>query len=109
MSNGTKGHGEGKLQFRAFWSLVLALTLPRINVKICSEETIREILQRYLPYNAHAGSYTWKYNGINLDMDKTLADNGIEDCDEQFFSLRIDERQFLCALHVYFNDDLTEA
>jgi len=78
-------------------------------VKVCSEETIGDILYRYLPYNAHAGSYTWKYDGQNLDMDKTLADNGITDEDEQFYKLRIDDREFLCTLHVYFNDDLTEA
>jgi len=78
-------------------------------VKVCCEETIGEILQRYLPYNAHAASYTWKYDGHDLEMDKTLADNGITDDDQRFYDLRIDEREFLCALHVYFNDDLTEA
>lgn len=26
-----------------------------------------EILDRYLPYNAHAASYTWKFNGINIE------------------------------------------
>ena len=77
--------------------------------KVCSEESISDILQRYLPYNAHAASYTWKYDGQNLDMDGTLTENGIKDDDEQFYDLRIDDREFLCALHVYFNDDLTEA
>lgn len=80
-----------------------------VTVKVCSEETISDILQRYLPYNAHAGSYTWKYDGENLDMDKTLVENDIRDDDEQFYNLRIDDREFLCALHVYFNDDLTDA
>ena len=32
-------------------------------VQVCSEETMNEILQRYLPTNSHAKSYTWKYNG----------------------------------------------
>lgn len=66
-------------------------------------------MKRYLPYNAHAASYTWKYDEQRLDMDGTLTDNGIEDDDEQFYELRIDERQFLTTLHVYYNDDLTEA
>lgn len=78
-------------------------------MKVCSEETIGEILHRYLPYNAHAGSYTWKYNGQSLDMYQTLEENGIDDDDERFYNLRIDDREFLCALHVYFNDDLTNA
>ena len=76
---------------------------------MCSEETISEIMQRYLPYNAHAASYTWKYDGEQLEMDKTLLQNGIGDDDERFYDLRIDDRQFLCALHVYYDDDLTEA
>ena len=42
-------------------------------------------------------------------MDKTLLQNGIGDDDERFYDLRIDDRQFLCALHVYYDDDLTEA
>jgi len=70
---------------------------------------VNEILERYLPYNSHAGSYTWKYDGQNLDMTSTLTENGIADDDEEFYQLRIDDRQFLCALHVYYNDDLTEA
>jgi len=42
-------------------------------------------------------------------MTSTLTENGIADDDEEFYQLRIDDRQFLCALHVYYNDDLTEA
>ena len=68
-----------------------------------------EILTRYLVYNAHAASYTWKYNGTNLDMAKTLEDNGVKDEDEEFYELSIRDDQFLPAIHLYFNDDLTEA
>ena len=42
-------------------------------------------------------------------MYQTLEENGIDDDDERFYNLRIDDREFLCALHVYFNDDLTNA
>ena len=68
-----------------------------------------EILQRYLVHNAHAASYTWKYAGRELDMKKTLADNGIADEDELFYELAIDDREYTQAIHLYFNDDLTEA
>ena len=68
-----------------------------------------EILQRYLKYNAHAASYTWKYDGINLNMSKTLQQNGVNDESEEFYTLGMDEELFLPAIHVYFNDDLTEA
>ena len=83
-----------------------------------------EILSRYLIYNTHAASYTWKYNGEfievadclceghttgnNLDMTKTLQQNGITDESEMFYELKMDEDEFLPAIHLYFNDDLTE-
>ena len=77
--------------------------------QVCSEELLSEIQDRYLLYNRHAGSYTWKYNGVNLDMEKTLEENGIPDEDEEFYNLRMNENEFLQVVHIYFNDDLTEA
>ena len=68
-----------------------------------------EVLARYLPYNSHAASYTWKFFGQNLDMDKTLADNGIANDNKEFFDLRMDHDDFLPPISLYFNDDLTEA
>ena len=68
-----------------------------------------EIQDRYFHYNAHAASYTWKYNGENLHMDKTLEENKVKDESEEFYKLGIDEDQFLPAIHLYFNDDLTES
>ena len=68
-----------------------------------------EILERYLPHNSHANSYTWKYFGNNLDMTKTLEENGVEEESEQFYELGMDEDQFLPPIALYFNDDLTEA
>lgn len=68
-----------------------------------------EILERYLKYNAHAASYTWKYDSRNLVMGSTLEENGIEDEDEEFYKLSMNDDTFLQAIHLYFNDDLTEA
>ena len=67
-----------------------------------------EILKRYLPYNSHATSYTWKYFGRNLDMDKTLEENGVEDEAEEMYQLQMDQDEFLPPINLYFNDDLTE-
>ena len=78
-------------------------------LQVCAEETMNEILKRYLPYNSHAASYTWKYFGNNLDMTKTLEANGVTDEGEDFFELRMDEDEFLPPISLYFNDDLTEA
>uniref|UniRef100_A0A2K5PHW1 Cytochrome b5 domain containing 1 n=2 Tax=Platyrrhini TaxID=9479 RepID=A0A2K5PHW1_CEBIM len=71
-------------------------------------ESIWEILHRYLPYNAHAASYTWKYEGKNLNMDFTLEENGIRDEEEEFDYLNMDSTLHTPAILLYFNDDLTE-
>lgn len=70
---------------------------------------MQEILQRYLMYNGHASSYTWKYDGRNLEMENTLQENGIDDEDEEFYQLGMNDDQYLQAIHLYFNDDLTES
>lgn len=77
-------------------------------MQVCSEETLAEILQRYLHYNAHARSYTWKHDGVVLDMSKTLDENNIPDDDHELQELRLDPDQFIPAIQLYFNDDLTE-
>ena len=33
--------------------------------EVCSEETLEEIQRRYLAYNQHSGSYTWKRTDQN--------------------------------------------
>lgn len=88
--------------------IINTLTSQEQVLEVCSEEIMSEILQRYLVYNAHAASYTWKYNGNNLHMKKTLQANKVLDESEEFYTLSMDEDQFLPALHLYFNDDLTE-
>lgn len=75
--------------------------------QVCSEETLDEILQRYLRYNSHAASYTWKHNGVNLDMSKTLSENGIPEEDE-FYCGSPDCDLFSPSICLYFNNDLTE-
>ncbi|XP_071498439.1 cytochrome b5 domain-containing protein 1-like [Diadema setosum] len=89
--------------------IINTLTSQEQIIEVCSEETMNEILQRYLKWNQHAASYTWKYEGQNLDMDKTLEENGITDEDEDFYKLSMNDDEFLRAIHLYFNDDLTEA
>lgn len=41
-------------------------------LEVASEETINEILDRYLKINVHANSYVWKRLGKPLDMKQTL-------------------------------------
>ncbi|XP_018095037.1 cytochrome b5 domain-containing protein 1 [Xenopus laevis] len=76
-------------------------------LEVCSKETILEILECYLAYNGHAASYTWKFCGVPLDMDKTLQENGVQDQDLEFEELKMDSDLYTPNIHLYFNDDLT--
>ena len=78
-----------------------------------AEEKLSEIQDRYMEYNAHAGSYTWKrlYEGsfVEMDMDLTLGENSVPDESDEFESLGVDADLYIPVIHVYFNDDLTYA
>ena len=69
---------------------------------------MEQILVRYLAYNQHAKSYTWKHNGVLLDMAKTLENNNIKDESAAFHNLAIDGDHHLAEVQLYYNDDLTE-
>lgn len=73
------------------------------------EETVDEIKERYLLFNAHAGSYTWKRLGKPLNMERTLEENGMDDETEEFVRLGIDPDDHIPVIHLYFDDDRTEA
>ena len=76
-------------------------------ITVASEENLEQILERYLAYNDHAASYTWKMSGRPLDMDLSLEENGIEDDTEEFKKLEIDDILYIPTIHLYYNDDLT--
>lgn len=83
-------------------------------LEVCTEEPLREIITtRFLVINAHAFSYTWRRHdqggGRDLDLDKTLDENGILDESEEFESLGLNADHYIPALHLYYDDDLTEA
>ncbi|XP_061421924.1 cytochrome b5 domain-containing protein 1 isoform X2 [Lethenteron reissneri] len=92
-----------------FIRVINTLTSQEHIIEVCTEEIMSEILQRYLKYNAHAGSYTWKHAERELDMGLTLDENGVPDEDEEFLRLRLEPDDYRQTLHLYYNDDLTEA
>lgn len=60
-------------------NIMNTLTKEENVIEVACEETMNEILDRYLIHNFHAASYTWKRLGNVLDMRKNLDENGIED------------------------------
>lgn len=89
------------------------LTRTEDIIKICQEETIADIKNRYMEYNLNSNSYTWKalINGefVLLQLDATLEQNGIPDETEKFLKLGIDEELGMPNIHIYYNDDLNYA
>ena len=73
------------------------------------EETLLEIQERYMVYNRHACSYTWKRLGRPLRLDKTLDENSVPDETQVMHAIGLDPEAHIPILHLYFNDDLTEA
>lgn len=89
------------------------LTKTEDVIRICQEETVRDIQQRYMEYNLNSNSYTWKalIDGefVDLNLDETLASNGIADETENFERLGMDEDFSIPNVHIYYNDDLNYA
>ncbi|XP_068444177.1 cytochrome b5 domain-containing protein 1 [Clinocottus analis] len=99
----------GLLSAKTRWIRIInTLTAQEQRLQVCSEETMAEILERYLRYNSHACSYTWKHGGETLDMSRTLSENGLLDADHELTHLRLDRDRFTPAVLLHFNDDLTE-
>ncbi|CAH4037102.1 cytochrome b5 domain-containing protein 1 isoform X1 [Pieris brassicae] len=77
-------------------------------LEVCSEETLYQIMMRYLPHNSHMLSYTWRYLDKPLKYDLTLEENGVPDEREIFNVLALPENLHIPDLLLYYNDDLTE-
>ena len=79
-----------------------------VTLTVCAEEPLTAIRERYRQYNAHADSYTWKYLSENVDMNKTLEENGIVDETDECAAINIRSDDYVPAILIYFNDDLTQ-
>ena len=90
--------------------MVNILSSQEQQIEVCTEESMNAIQKRYMVWNSHARSYTWKYNGKVLEMERTLEENGVRDEAEQFYQLSMDDTNEVCIseVQVYYNDDLTE-
>ncbi|XP_043270393.1 cytochrome b5 domain-containing protein 1 [Venturia canescens] len=89
--------------------IINSLTGHSAVISVCEEDTIRRIQERFLTFNAHGGSYKWKFEGKSIDMNKTLTDNGILDERDRFVACGLSEDIYVPSLVCYFNDDMTEA
>uniref|UniRef100_A0A8C4SCZ6 Cytochrome b5 domain-containing protein 1 n=1 Tax=Erpetoichthys calabaricus TaxID=27687 RepID=A0A8C4SCZ6_ERPCA len=88
--------------------IINTLTSQENTLEVCSEDTMMDILEKCIKYNSHINSYTWKYDSTEMDMSKTLEENGVRDEDDNFFAMRMERDDWIPAIHLYYNDDLTE-
>ncbi|CAH2073074.1 unnamed protein product, partial [Iphiclides podalirius] len=79
-----------------------------VTLEVCSEETIYQIMMRYLPHNSHMHSYTWRHLGKTLAYNRNLEQNGVYDERDLFNELALPENIYVPNLLLYYNDDLTE-
>jgi hypothetical protein len=100
----------GKLSKNPRWiRIVNTLTGLEDIREVAGEESLNDVLVRFKRINSHAGSYTWKFQGVVLDMEKTLEENGILDESATFARLNMKYDTYIPAILIYFNDDLTVA
>ena len=96
-------------------NIVNTLTRQEHDLICCGEETVSQIQDRYVAFNGHAASYTWKRltedgeKFVVMEMNKTLEENGVSDEDVEFEKLHIPDDFYVPVIHLYFNDDLTMA
>ena len=100
----------GRLSKNPRWiRIVNTLTGLDDQIEVAGEESLWDILARFKNINSHAESYTWKFQGRVLTMEKTLEQNGILDESAKFARLNLDYDMYIPAILIYFNDDLTVA
>ena len=83
------------------------LTHEEHTIDVACEESMNEVLDRYLEYNSHAYSYTWKRLGKKIDMSKNMETNGMHDEYDELIQLGIDPDEYIPTVHLYYDDDLT--
>jgi hypothetical protein len=67
-----------------------------------------EIRERYRPSNSDINLYIWKRLGENVDMGKTLEENGIKYDDDVLTQHELEERLHFPAIHLHFQEELAK-
>lgn len=98
----------GRLSSKSiFITIVNTLSDQSDTFEVASEDTVGRIRDRYLQFNRHARSYTFKRVGKELNLDQTLAENGIPDDSDEMVELGMNPMDYIPVIHIYFNDDLS--
>ncbi|KAK2583307.1 hypothetical protein KPH14_009309 [Odynerus spinipes] len=73
-------------------------------ITVCEEDTIERIQERALLFNANGASYAWKFEGKDLNVNRTLTENNIPDERERFVACGLPENYYIPSLMCYYID-----
>lgn len=74
-------------------------------MKVCEEDSIKRIQERALIYNANGMSYSWKFEGKDLDIELTLTENGIPDERDRFVNCGLPDHYYIPCLMCYYEEE----
>ncbi|XP_065585871.1 cytochrome b5 domain-containing protein 1-like [Cyrtonyx montezumae] len=74
-------------------------------IEVCREELVEAALRRAQGWNEQLERYTVCYGGVPLCLHLTLEQNGIPDSTSELRSLRLDPKDFIPTVLLYFNDN----
>lgn len=86
--------------------IINTLIRKEVSMNVCCEDTIRRIMERYSIFCSNPSSYTWRYADKNLEVDKTMEQNGIPDERDKFTDLGLPQNLYVPGVLLYYNDDL---
>lgn len=96
-------------------AIINTLTAHEHTLDVGAEQSVAQIAEKYLAFNAHARGYTWKAlvggQMVALDWDKTLAAQGVGDDAAELERLGLDpaDRAMMPTLLLEYDDTLTIA
>jgi hypothetical protein len=89
-------------------NILNVLTSEQQTVYFCREENFEAIIERFLTWNENAENYTWKYLGKEIDVKKSVEENGIYVNRESEEEKRNESMDFIPTVHIFFNDDFRD-
>ncbi|XP_072214495.1 cytochrome b5 domain-containing protein 1 [Excalfactoria chinensis] len=77
-------------------------------IEVCGEEPVGAALWRARGWREQLQKYTACYGGVPLQPHLSLEQNGIPDSTSELRSLRLDPKDFIPTVLLYFNDDISD-
>ncbi|XP_018335857.1 cytochrome b5 domain-containing protein 1-like [Agrilus planipennis] len=77
-----------------------------VTLNVCCEDTINRIMDRYSIFNKNTSSYSWRHNNENMDLAKSLEENGAVDERDDYTHANLPQTLYTPTIYTYYNDDM---